>query len=274
MSVLLSIITINYNEKDNLRATLDSVFKQDFKDFEFVVVDGGSIDGSRALLENCAPKIDYWVSEPDNGIYHAMNKGIKAARGEYLLFLNGGDEFLHSSSLKEAWERIGTDRQDIIYFDIKYEMSYGRCRINTFPVHPTLAFLYTGYLPHQATFIKRALFADNKVGLYDETHPIASDWKFFVLAIFKHQATYQYIPYTLSFFRYGGKSTAINKQQQAAIRAWRESVLAQHFPEQFAAIKSAAVRDRKIKLYSGYYLIYKMLKFGRYGLYKLSRGKV
>ena len=87
----LSIITINYNNRDGLQKTIESVVSQSFKDFEWIVIDGGSNDGSRELIERYAESISYWVSEPDKGIYNAMNKGIKASNGDYLLFLNSGD---------------------------------------------------------------------------------------------------------------------------------------------------------------------------------------
>lgn len=90
----LSIITINYNNVNGLQKTLESVFRQTCKEFEYIVVDGASEDGSKELLEQFLAKADFpfrWISEPDNGIYAAMNKGIRMAQGEYLHFLNSGD---------------------------------------------------------------------------------------------------------------------------------------------------------------------------------------
>ena len=88
----LTIITVNYNHCEGLRRTMESVFRQTCHDYEYIVIDGGSTDGSADLLRVSAGRIDYWVSEPDRGIYHAMNKGVARATGEYLLFLNSGDE--------------------------------------------------------------------------------------------------------------------------------------------------------------------------------------
>ena len=82
----LSIITINYNNKAGLQRTIDSVICQTCKDFEWIVIDGGSTDGSKQLIEQYQSHFAYWCSEPDNGVYHAMNKGITHAKGEYLLF--------------------------------------------------------------------------------------------------------------------------------------------------------------------------------------------
>lgn len=83
----LSVITINYNNAEGLAKTMDSVFRQRFSDFEYIVIDGGSTDGSKDLIVNNQDKIAYWCSEKDSGIYNAMNKGIREASGEYLLFI-------------------------------------------------------------------------------------------------------------------------------------------------------------------------------------------
>jgi glycosyltransferase involved in cell wall biosynthesis len=87
----LSIITINYNNLEGLQRTVESVVNQTWQEFEYIVIDGGSTDGSADFIESQSETIDYWVSEPDKGIYNAMNKGIAKASGEYLLFLNSGD---------------------------------------------------------------------------------------------------------------------------------------------------------------------------------------
>ena len=112
----LSIITINYNNFEGLNRTLKSVINQNLKNFEYIVIDGGSTDGSKELIEKYADKISYWVSEPDRGIYHAMNKGIVKASGEYLLFMNSGDLFYNNFILNEVIDDIS--KYDLIYFDI------------------------------------------------------------------------------------------------------------------------------------------------------------
>jgi glycosyltransferase involved in cell wall biosynthesis len=112
----LSIITINYNDVLGLKRTLESVTGQIYSNFEYIVINGGSTDGSKELLEKYTDKISYWVSEPDQGIYHAMNKGIEKASGEYLLFMNSGDLFYNSGILKEVVDHIS--KYDLIYFDI------------------------------------------------------------------------------------------------------------------------------------------------------------
>ena len=87
----LSVITINFNNRDGLRKTIESVVNQTYNDFEYIIIDGGSTDGSVDVIKEYADRIDYWVSEPDKGIYNAMNKGIDVAKGEYCIFMNSGD---------------------------------------------------------------------------------------------------------------------------------------------------------------------------------------
>ena len=109
----ISVITINYNNKEGLEKTIESVVNQSLQDFEYIVIDGNSTDGSQEILEKYTAKISHAVSEPDTGIYNAMNKGIKAATGEYILFLNSGDEFYATQSLEKAAEHL--TGEDIIY---------------------------------------------------------------------------------------------------------------------------------------------------------------
>src|SRR5688572_27521016 len=97
----ISIITINYNNLDGLKRTVDSVVNQTWQEFEYIVIDGGSTDGSGAYIESKSKHFHYWVSEPDKGIYNAMNKGIVKATGEYLLFLNSGDHFFNDTVLEK-----------------------------------------------------------------------------------------------------------------------------------------------------------------------------
>ena len=89
----LSIITVNYNDAEGLERTIKSVMSQSFKDFEFIIIDGGSTDASVDVIKKYEDKIDYWVSERDGGIYPGMNKGLRQAKGEYVNFMNGGDSY-------------------------------------------------------------------------------------------------------------------------------------------------------------------------------------
>ena len=220
---LISIITINYNDKVGLERTLKSVINQTYCDFEYIVIDGGSTDGSKELIEKYNDKVNYWISEPDKGVYNAMNKGILKANGEYLLFLNSGDEFYTLNVLKENLKFIHT--HDLIYFNINVIGEQDNF-IKKYPSKISFSYLYNDTLPHPATFIKKHLYA--KIGLYDENLKIVSDWKFFILALVKYNSTYQYVDAVFSIFYFDGISS--RKENLEILLAEREQVLKQEFP--------------------------------------------
>ena len=214
----LSIITINYNNLEGLKRTMDSVVKQTWKEFEYLVIDGGSTDGSAAYIESQSDKINYWVSEPDKGIYNAMNKGIAKARGEYLLFLNSGDHLYQLDVLERNHDCLMNF--DLVCFN---EEIIGDNDPYVLSVPEVLRFsdLYFDFLPHQAIFIRKELFTI--VDLYDESLQIISDWKFLILALFKYNCTYKKVNKTLSTFYSGGISSNGNHSLE------RKQVMAEYF---------------------------------------------
>lgn len=173
-----SIITVNYNNRDGLRKTIESVINQTYQGFEYIIIDGGSTDGSVEVIKEYADRITYWVSESDKGIYNAMNKGILQAHGEYLNFMNSGDCFHDCGVLdrivKQCVADIFVGRVANIGCDgnlVSYNMEAKRISMYHF---------FISTLPHQGCFIKRTLFGNH---LYDESLRIVSDWKFFMECI-------------------------------------------------------------------------------------------
>lgn len=197
----LSIITINYNNLEGLKRTMESVVNQTWQEFEYIIIDGGSTDGSKEYIEEQSEYFDYWVSEPDKGIYNAMNKGIAKATGEYLLFLNSGDHLNDINTLNENVNYIG--EKDIICFDINV-VGDGIFFVKKCPEVMTFSYLYHETLPHQSTFIRKELF--DKIGCYDEDIKIVSDWKFFIVALMKYNATYKHIDAVITTFYLDGIS--------------------------------------------------------------------
>lgn len=188
----LSVITINLNNAKGLRKTIESVVNQNYTDYEYIIIDGKSTDGSVEVIKEYENKIAYWVSEPDKGIYNAMNKGILKAKGEYLLMLNSGDLFYDDDSLNSAYN-YGID-QDIVYGNI-LEISKEKSSETIFP--DVLSFDYFRHhsIGHQAAFIKRRLHDD--IGLYLEKFEIVSDWCFFLKAFGQKNCSYKHIPFTI-----------------------------------------------------------------------------
>lgn len=199
----LSIITICLNDKFGLEKTISSVVSQTFCELEFIVIDGASTDGSRELINKYSSKIAYSVSENDNGIYHAMNKGIRVAKGEYLLFLNAGDFLCNSGILKEIFELNATE--DLLYCDMLYDCGSLGVQYSKQPEKLSLFHLYTKFLFHPSTFIKRDLF--KKTGEYDEKFRIVADHDFFFNAVIIQGATSRYIPKAVSQHNNSGISS-------------------------------------------------------------------
>lgn len=199
----LSIITINLNNKDGLQNTIDSVVSQTFKDFEWIVLDGGSTDGCKELIEKYADKFSYWVSEPDKGIYNAMNKGIRHAHGEYCLFLNSGDYFVDGEVLDKVFA-VDFD-EDVVYGCVG-NMCDGFVKRKDSPKEVTLHTLVKSTILHSGnSFIRRDAF--DKWGLYDENLKIVSDWKWFLKTIGLGGATTRYIDVLTSVFDISGISS-------------------------------------------------------------------
>lgn len=185
----LSIITINLNNAEGLRKTIESVVCQTFNNFEFIVIDGASTDGSVETIKEFENRITYWVSEPDKGIYNAMNKGILKAKGEYLLMLNSGDVFYSEATLEKVFNSI-LDK-DIVYGNVVWTKKNEIDFISNFPDRLKFSYFINSSLGHQAAFIKRDLHS--KVGLYNEKYRIVSDWSFFLLALFKSNCSFKHI---------------------------------------------------------------------------------
>ena len=260
MAAKISIITINYNDKKGLQRTFNSVFAQDFKDFEYIVIDGDSTDGSRELIENNAQKISYWVSEADKGIYNAMNKGIKAAKGEYLLFLNSGDKFYNEKSLILSSNYL--EREDIIYGDLEI-VKEDRSFIKKYSQEVSLFYFLYESLPHPATFIKKSAF--EKFGFYDENLKIVSDWKWFLVSICSQNASFKKIKVVISTFYLAGISS--NEENQAEIINERDLVFNTYFPEQKKELKQILTLHNENKILKEYE--YKFNKLKKYRLVKL-----
>lgn len=208
-----SIITINYNNRDGLRKTIESVIHQTYHDFEYIVIDGGSTDGSVDVLKEYDKNIDYWVSEPDKGIYNAMNKGIAQAHGEYLNFMNSGDCF----NDKEVLNMMLPFLFDDIVHGKQYEGSTNSISFMVSDI-PTMRYLYESSLRHQSCFIRRVLFKDS---LYDEHYRIVSDWKFFIEKIIFQNCTFCFAPVVVASFEGNG----ISSQLEELNRKEREEVL-------------------------------------------------
>lgn len=213
-----SIITVNYNHHEGLRRTIESVVSQSFKDYEYIVIDGGSDDGSCEVIEEYADRISYWVSEPDDGIYNAMNKGILKSTGDYLIFMNSGDNFYDEDVLKNVLPYLTAD---IVHGRLFYDS--GRERSVYLKGEPDLQHFLDNTLNHQSSFIARKLFIDT---LYDEHYKIVSDWKFFMEELILYNCSFVSIPVKVGLFEEGG----LSESDHTLDAKERQEVLEQIFP--------------------------------------------
>lgn len=216
MRYKLSIITINFNNYEGLRKTFDSVVKQSFKEFEYIIIDGGSSDGSKEFIEDKAEKLTYWISEPDTGIYNAMNKGIKHANGDYLIFLNSGDFFHSKATLEKVFKE--EFQSDVIYGNM---LNLDNNILLKFSKELTLKTLLKSTLGHQSMLFKKSVFSKYS---YNEDYRIISDW-ILNLELFLDGYKFEYRDITISVFEGGGASS-----NHAIIRKEGVKYLSNKFP--------------------------------------------
>ncbi|MDO5571247.1 MAG: glycosyltransferase family 2 protein [Bacteroidales bacterium] len=237
----LSIITVNLNNKIGLSNTINSVKCQDYKDFEYLIIDGNSKDGSVDIIKDQSNNITKWISEPDNGIYDAMNKGIIMAKGEYMLFLNSGDTLYNNKTLSTIFSTDTTE--NFIYGKISCTNKIIEKNLNINSRNKVLSIwdFYKSSLPHQATFIKRVLF--DKYGLYDTKYKIASDWKFFIICIILNSESYIYKDLIISKFDATGIS---NNSSSAYIE--RKDIFNKMFPNYIYPLLNMIDRNYKLIL--------------------------
>jgi glycosyltransferase involved in cell wall biosynthesis len=225
----LSIITVNLNNRAGLEKTIQSVVKQTFTEYEFIIIDGGSNDGSvEAIrsLTNIPPgrymsqsdpssqklffPFTYWISEPDSGIYNAMNKGVRIAKGTYCLFLNSGDWLVDIHSLKKIFNQ--THSEDLLIAGCRVSKNGYLIHIVWPPPKLTMASFYRRTIPHQSTFIKRLLF--EKFGLYSEEYKIHGDYEFWIRTIILNDCSIKPIPIIISDYNMEGISSQQNNKDR------------------------------------------------------------
>lgn len=180
---LVSIITINFNNSSGLEKTIRSIHLQNFVDYEYIVIDGGSTDESVDIIKKHQNFLDFWISEPDKGVYDAMNKGLEMVKGEYVYFLNSGDTFYRDNVLSKISDIIQREQPDILYGrinDINEVTGISQIRdqsgLNKID-------LFKKMVCHQAIFCKRHLFDNNA---FDLSLKIKADYAWLLNALNKN----------------------------------------------------------------------------------------
>jgi len=245
-NLIISIITICRNAVGQIERTLFSVAEQTYPHIDYIVIDGASTDGTYDRINAYRSHITTLIREPDKGIYDAMNKGIRAATGDYCIFLNGGDFFCHSTAIENAVRRIAevTANVDVFYGNqlLLNELS-GSSRIWRPKKRSRLDF-YSGSLPHASTFIRKGAF--DEIGCYDPSFQIAADYEWFLRALM-HQMQFSHIDTLVSVFVEGhGISTRSTIKELQASEKMRARDM--HFKGYRRGIYQVGLFLRKNKL--------------------------
>lgn len=203
----LTVITVNFNNRQGLERTIKSVISQKYKDFEYIIVDGASTDGSVDIIRKYENFITKWISEPDTGIYNAMNKAVRMASGKYCLFMNSGDEIFSPDTLNDVFSNdFHEDYIQGVIFD---------CQTNRYVQPPkeikASFYLFGNNNYHQASFIGRKLLLENN---YDETLRIASDLKFNFQCLVMKNCSYRALDVIIAKYESDGRSVYINHDRE------------------------------------------------------------
>lgn len=225
----ISIITVCFNEKDTIQDTIESILNQTLKNIEFIVIDGGSTDGTLDIIEKFKDKIDYFVSEPDNGIYHAMNKGIARSTGDFVIFLNANDVFYNNSVLEKV-EKALIEAPDakFLFGDVEYisedKKSAKTQRFNRIKDDFSLIF---SNICHQCIFYHRSLFSE--IGNFSEDYKIYADWEFNIKSLVEAKVQALYLPIVISKFQLGGVCSS--KALETTCKKEKKALVLNYYPE-------------------------------------------
>ncbi|MBR5470315.1 MAG: glycosyltransferase [Paludibacteraceae bacterium] len=236
----LSIVTINYNNAEGLRKTLASVVMQTYTDFEHVIVDGASTDNSVEIIKQYEKEAlskgikVTWISEKDNGIYNAMNKGIRMSSGEYIEILNSGDCLASNSVVKDMLIALEQNAYPkILYGNMLKTFDWETYKRDTSCKNPdytpdSFLYFYNGTLNHNSAYIKRTLF--EQFGFYNEKMKICSDWEWYVRTIVLGNISPIYVNIDVTIFDMNGISESAGRNKHI-IQQERSEYLSSAFPK-------------------------------------------
>ena len=208
-----SIITVCKNAINGITSTIDSVLAQNFTDYEYIIIDSQSNDGTIDIIKRYNLKITYFISEPDKGIYDAMNKGVSAATGAYILFLNAGDKFTTEYSLAAVNTIIEQHKAEVYFGKIIWVDVENKYVINSKHDHVKYkAQLLAENFPHPATIYRKEVFI--KYGLFDLEYSIYADYEWNLRALTKYNASFYYGNFIVTTFYTGGISNNSNQEKK------------------------------------------------------------
>lgn len=212
--VKISVVTVCYNAAETIEETMLSVLNQTYDNIEYIIIDGGSSDGTVDIIKKYSDQLAYWVSEPDKGIYDAMNKGIAVATGDYINFMNAGDNFVNRDVIADIFHDTSFNNEDIIYGNIIYAYPWGKVLVKPCPL---TEFESNDPIGHPSSFTKRSLLS---IKPFDISFKIAGDYNFFYQSYITNKI-FKYIDIAIAVFdaNEGISSTSFNLRLKEGLRA-------------------------------------------------------
>ncbi len=241
-----SVITVNYNNCKALERTIISTINQQkFNDFEYIIIDGASTDGSVDIIKKFANKIDYWVSEPDKGIYDAMNKGVAVAKGDYCIFMNSGDCFYDDTVLNKIFSNPNCNADFIAgNYCINGVVKESPSKITAITLFKTI----DKSICHQALFTKRDILTQSP---YQTEYYIIADFVNQFHSIILNNATYQYINVTICDIEPGGISAVNYRELEKEKESYLQNVLPERIYDDYKNfISIKLIESRYNELYA------------------------
>ena len=205
---LISVITVSYNAQHIIEKTILSIINQTYKNIEYIIIDGGSTDGTIDVIKKYDSKITHWISEPDKGIYDAMNKGIKLAKGEWINFMNCGDSFYSIDTIRQVVDKLLTTE----CIDIVYGNTIIKINNNKYIVRPEELECISNHLPfcHQCAFVQTSLAKKHP---FDLKYKFVADYNFFYQQYHKKKS-FLYINYPIANYQIGGDGFTANNVKE------------------------------------------------------------
>lgn len=209
----ISVITVCYNAGEKIINTINSVLNQSYPFIEYIIIDGASADSTMSIINSFNDRINLVISEPDNGIYDAMNKGIKKATGNLIIFLNAGDYYISPFVLEYAVSKIDLQQADVFFARFIWESPLTKDIVLS--DHSSVKYdwdLKNSNFPHPATFYKKEVFT--KVGFFDESLKIMADYEWNVRALVKYRIAFKYVNIITALFTADGISNDSRRKSQ------------------------------------------------------------
>ena len=219
--IKISLITASFNNADTIKSTIDSVLNQTYKNTEYIIIDGVSTDGTKEIIDRYGKQISVFLSEPDKGMYFALNKGIQIASGDVIGFIHADDFYATNDIIEKVAGRFSCNDTDSVYGDLQYVYKNNLNKVLRYwkSGNFSLKKMNAGWMPpHPTLFIKKDIY--NKYGLFNTSFSIAADYEIMTRFLCLHKMSTVYIPEVFIKMRWGGKSNSSIKN--IIIKSWED----------------------------------------------------